>query len=687
MHPYYYEVPQSPFDMAYGTSLLPRQLLVSSPYVSTPTQYRTMRHPNYLPMGHINSMSTRGYDSPLKNNSPSRTSSESESDISRAPTRRLILSSVDKGITTREFLDHVKHGPIESIRLVEAGEYNSIVLTFLKVETCLNFYNNLLTYLGKFKHLINSPGLSIHFVQCKKLLPFVVNAISNEGATRCLFVGGLSSDMYEVEPKRTNRFNKENEESDDDELEGTASTEKAIELYLRKRLAKFGSIDQIEVIRNKDMTNSFIHFNNVISAIKAVEQLPLSTGWSKCKVFYGVDRCCSEFTDYLDDTIDELDELDELEDTFCPMDISSTLNQKTTSAMTIATTGGMDNIGNRTICIYNLEPRSTVADLLNVVRGGLVQFVKFLREKHMCFITFIEADSAAQFFANSNIHPIILHSKRLKIGWGKHSGLLPNSIALSVTAGASRNVYIGLKDDEELVIPDESTLRKDFTKFGDIEQINFIKDNKAVFINFLNIANAIKLVDDANGVNEEQFHDYFEDRYRGLKINYGKDRCGNPPKVKKKKKKTNRNQKPEEEHSENEVQEVQEVPIELFESMGITQNDDETDYPSSSSSQLEIITTKPYTPRKQRPKRLSSRSFSNTSRSRSFSSNSRSFSNGSVNQLYPSYSNTSINSYDEFRGITGSQVMAQYLAQSQHKNMTYAANVLTDDWDGRRRRH
>ena len=43
----------------------------------------------------------------------------------------------------------------------------------------------------------------------------------------------------------------------------------------------------------------------------------------------------------------------------------------------------------------------------------------------------------------------------------------------------------------------------------------------------MNITSAIKLVEDANGADNKKFHGSYQDRYKGLIIGYGKDRCGN----------------------------------------------------------------------------------------------------------------------------------------------------------------
>ena len=109
----------------------------------------------------------------------------------------------------------------------------------------------------------------------------------------------------------------------------------------------------------------------------------------------------------------------------------------------------------------------------------------------------------------------MIHNRRLKIGWGKHSGPLPPAIALAVSGGASRNVYVGNLDETWT----EDRLRQDFSEYGEIELVNTLREKSCAFVNFTNIANAIKAIEAVRGKEE----------YKRFKVNFGKDRCGNPP--------------------------------------------------------------------------------------------------------------------------------------------------------------
>lgn len=215
--------------------------------------------------------------------------------------------------------------------------------------------------------------------------------------------------------------------------------------------------------------------------------------------------------------------------------------QYATSAEVACSMGG--GIGNRTVYIGNIHPRSKTEDICNVVRGGILQNIKFLAEKRICFVTFVEASAAVQFYTNAFIDPIVLHGNMLKVGWGHHPGPLPKSVALAVTVGASRNVYVSLPDfafkdkyindpqyqeyNKKFKLPDERQLRSDFSHYGDIEQINYLSDGHCCWVNFINISAAIKLVEEVKYKGGENFYGMFDNRYDGLVIGYGKDRCGN----------------------------------------------------------------------------------------------------------------------------------------------------------------
>ena len=197
--------------------------------------------------------------------------------------------------------------------------------------------------------------------------------------------------------------------------------------------------------------------------------------------------------------------------------------------------------GNRTIYLGGLHPRTTVEEIANNVRaGGLVESFKHYQSRRVCFVTFVDPAVALKFFLSHQVlHQLVIRDSEISVNWGKtHSGPLPREVSYAVQSGASRNVYIGFRMSRQpsslLKIPDEATLRRDFSKFGPMEQINYFHRKECGFMNFLNIADAIQVVDCFETKDEERIKGIVGDdgqfykKYRYFKISYGKDRCGKP---------------------------------------------------------------------------------------------------------------------------------------------------------------
>lgn len=80
------------------------------------------------------------------------------------------------------------------------------------------------------------------------------------------------------------------------------------------------------------------------------------------------------------------------------------------------------------------------------------------------FITFVDPVAAMQFHQNAHATGLSIMQRRLKVGWGKHSGPVPPALLQAIQAGASRNVYIGQIADFSLFT--EEKLRQDLGEFG-----------------------------------------------------------------------------------------------------------------------------------------------------------------------------------------------------------------------------
>ncbi|KAG7697273.1 hypothetical protein KL933_001532 [Ogataea haglerorum] len=619
--------PTTPFDVNYAKGMLPRQLLVSSPFIQSPMapgqapsqsvhvdRASTRNSQSSIPtennahhqISHRGEFRRRSFSKQLKSNlaqaarAPKTTESSesSEHEHEEFETRSLRVINLRSDIGLTDVLDLIEYGPIEncSFELTPHSNNNkAIILSFVKRETAFNCYSELRTILDELRGVLESPEMELLPAKNVPLLPAVQSAIENDGATRAVCLSNLPSGL----PLR----------------------------LVYQELEMLGPIEHIKYAPNKNA--AFVHFTSISTAIKCVEQLSLSeTILSTAKVFYSKEKNATirqsngtanieydfeddqysdfystpstsfsspqnanialqnlsrqatentvygphymqslptpilrpsyppqgEFVDSYNGMVYSQQSLPDLTDlTLCSNGSVTNYSlpaRDTAEASSIQskTHFRQSNVGNRTIYLRNIHRETTAEEICNTVRGGLLESIKLIPDRHICYLSFIESGSAAQFFATSTKEKVVIHGRRVKVDWGKHSGPISSRVLQAVEKhSASRNLYIGTElvsegtqEEDRPKIPDADTLRRDFSIFGEIEQINFFRDGQCAFVNFLDICSSINAVEDFNGEGGDAVHASFENRYKAFKIAYGKDRCANPPKSKKNK---NRNRK------------------------------------------------------------------------------------------------------------------------------------------------
>ncbi|OJJ04534.1 hypothetical protein ASPVEDRAFT_54675 [Aspergillus versicolor CBS 583.65] len=423
------------------------------------------------PVGGLGGLGNAAYGSPAASVTPGLLSGTS---------RTVYLGNIPPETPAEEILNHVRSGQIESVRLLP--DKNCAFISFLDSNSATHFHSDAILK----KLAIKGNDIKVGWGKPSQVPTSVALAVQQSGASRNVYLGNLP------------------EETTEDDL--------------REELGKFGPIDTVKIVKEKAI--GFVHFLSITNSMKAVSQLPQEAKWQAPKrVFYGKDRCAYVSKTQQQNAAQFLGIAPGYAHILNSADrdlITNALAQQSVAAAAVATSaGGVNNLGNRTIYLGNIHPETTIEEICNVVRGGLLHHIRYIPDKHICFVTFIDPTSAASFYALSNLQGLMIHNRRLKIGWGKHSGPLPPAIALAVSGGASRNVYVGNLDESWA----EERLRQDFAEYGEIELVNTLREKSCAFVNFTNIANAIKAIEGMR--NREE--------YRRFKINFGKDRCGNPP--------------------------------------------------------------------------------------------------------------------------------------------------------------
>lgn len=451
--------------------------------------------------------------------------------------RTVYIGNIPPDTNVSDILDHVKSGPIESVRLLP--EKNCAFLAFLDGTSAAAFHQEANTK----KLIVNGTELKVGWGKPSAVPANVQVAVQN-GASRNVFLGNLDDGVTEQS--------------------------------LRDDLGKFGHIEQVKILREKSI--AFVHFLSIANAVKCVATLPTESKWAARRVNYGKDRCAyipkasqgslslgllpgqQGLSHNLGPSSSQQQfnafnsSLGGFGSAF-PMSFNSFSVDPYTGAMTASASMDSHSAGsgmgspymqhqqqhhvglpnalaslaaqqgqvsatsiagtaNRTVYLGNIHPDTTCEEICNVIRGGILHHIRYMPEKHIAFVTFVDPLAAANFYHQATYQGILIKNRRLKVGWGKPTAL-PSAVLAAVQTGASRNVYLGNIDPHIT----EDKLREDFAEYGEIELVNTLKEKNCGFVNFTSISSAMKAIDGIRAKEE----------YKKYRINYGKDRCGNPP--------------------------------------------------------------------------------------------------------------------------------------------------------------
>ncbi|KAH9834152.1 uncharacterized protein C8Q71DRAFT_163766 [Rhodofomes roseus] len=402
--------------------------------------------------------------------------------------RTVYVGNLPATASVDELLNLVHFGPLESIRVLP--EKSCVFLSFLDGATAAAFHADALIK----KLSLHGQELKIGWGKPSAVPSQVALAIQQSNASRNVYLGGLDENMTEEQ--------------------------------LRDDLSRFGLIDQVKIVRDKNI--GFVHFLSIAVATKVVNTLPTEPAWAGKRVNYGKDRCA-----YIPKSQQAAAQAAQAAaaQSLVAQSAAASLSPMQPNGPSFASPlspympfspdglGGLTSAQalNRTVYLGNIHPETTTEDLCNAIRGGVLQSMRYMQDKHIAFVTFIDPAAALTFFQVASYQGLTLNNRRLKIGWGKNSGPLPPALALAVHGGATRNVYVGNIEDFDSF--NDEKLKRDFGEYGDIELVNFLKEKNCAFVNFTNISNAIKAID---GVKNKP-------DYANLRIAHGKDRCANPP--------------------------------------------------------------------------------------------------------------------------------------------------------------
>ncbi|KAJ1923885.1 hypothetical protein IWQ60_005579 [Tieghemiomyces parasiticus] len=405
------------------------------------------------------------------------------------PTRTVYLGGVPAGVTPREILDLVSVGPVEAVRILP--EKNCAFVAFLDPSTAMA----MITMAGQAGLNLQGQIVRPRFGNSQPVRSNILNAVMG-GASRNVFMGKLD----------------ESTTSDD----------------ILTALEPFGTIEHFNYIANKGI--AFAHFTDISSAIKCIQELPRTPGWEERRISFGKDRCGNSRRSHAaggpgSAPVGGAPGMDPSMMMGGPggymapggYDPYGAMGQGGYDQTIMAGYGMAPATGgqiNRTVYLSGISQEATCEDLCNAIRGGILHQIRYLPEKHIAFVSFVDPMAAMAFHSYVNSNSVSVRNRRLRAGWG-HPSALPAAVATALQTNASRNVYIGSLP--EGTTPDK--LREDFAGFGEIEQVNILSEKNCGFVNFTNILTAVKAVQGVKDLHPE---------YSDCRISYGQDRCAKP---------------------------------------------------------------------------------------------------------------------------------------------------------------
>lgn len=252
-----------------------------------------------------------------------------------------------------ELLNLVHFGPLESIRVLP--EKSCVFLSFLDGATAAAFHADALIK----KLSLHGQELKIGWGKPSPVPSQVALAIQQSNASRNVYLGGL------------------------DEV----TTEEA----LRDDLSRFGLIDQVKIVRDKNI--GFVHFLSISTATKVVNTLPTEPAWAGKRVNYGKDRCA--YIPKSQQAAAQAAQAAAAQSLVAQSAVLSPISGNGANPFAsplspympfspdaLSSLAGGQGL-NRTVYLGNIHPETTTEDLCNAIRGGVLQSLRYMQDKHI----------------------------------------------------------------------------------------------------------------------------------------------------------------------------------------------------------------------------------------------------------------------------------------------------------------
>ncbi|KAE9374740.1 hypothetical protein N431DRAFT_543975 [Stipitochalara longipes BDJ] len=173
-----------------------------------------------------------------------------------------------------------------------------------------------------------------------------------------------------------------------------------------------------------------------------------------------------------------------------------------------------DKFAKRTILLANLPEGVTHADIVDVIRGGMLLDIYVRTHDRTASVSFLEEAAAHEFFRHVKRHDLYIRGKRAEIRWNDRQFILPGHVANKVAIGATRNLVIQNRSPKHT----EDLIRDDLEHIHNLVVIKVRFSGQNAYISTNSVHNAMFartcMMSRAT--------------YKGAKIEWDNDECAAP---------------------------------------------------------------------------------------------------------------------------------------------------------------
>ncbi|KAH6684129.1 hypothetical protein B0J14DRAFT_526584 [Halenospora varia] len=173
-----------------------------------------------------------------------------------------------------------------------------------------------------------------------------------------------------------------------------------------------------------------------------------------------------------------------------------------------------EKFAKRTVQLANLPDSTTHADIVDIVRGGMLLDIYLRTHDRTASVSFLEEAHAQEFFRHVKRHDLYIRGKRIEIRWNDRQFILPGHVANKIAIGATRNLVIQNCNPRHT----EEAIRDDLEHIHNLVVIRVVFSGQNAYISTNSVHNAMFartcMMSRAT--------------YKGSKIEWDNDECAAP---------------------------------------------------------------------------------------------------------------------------------------------------------------